>query len=35
LIQGEWRVTPDFSVVAVRDESGVFSLIFRLHRRYH
>jgi translocation and assembly module TamB len=35
LIQGEWRMTPDLSVVAVRDESGVFSLIFRLHRRYH
>lgn len=35
LIQGEWRVTQDFSVVAVRDESGVFSLIFRLHRGYH
>jgi len=35
LIQGEWRMTPNFSVVAVRDESGVFSLIFRLHRSYH
>jgi translocation and assembly module TamB len=35
LIQGEWRLTPDFSVLAVRDEAGVFSLIFRLHRRYH
>lgn len=35
LIQGEWRVTQDFSILAVRDESGVFSLIFRLHRRYH
>ncbi len=35
LIQGEWRVTPDVSVVAVRDESGVFSLVFRLHRSYH
>ncbi|MGA7885777.1 MAG: translocation/assembly module TamB domain-containing protein [Acidobacteriaceae bacterium] len=35
LIQGEWRLTPDLSVLAVRDESGVFSLIFRLHRRYH
>ncbi|HZZ38017.1 MAG TPA: translocation/assembly module TamB domain-containing protein [Acidobacteriaceae bacterium] len=34
LIQGEWRLTPDFSVLAVRDESGVFSLIFRLRRRY-
>ena len=35
LIQGEWRITQDFSVLAVRDESGVFSLIFRLRRRYH
>ncbi|HEY6448525.1 MAG TPA: translocation/assembly module TamB domain-containing protein [Acidobacteriaceae bacterium] len=35
LIQGEWRLTQDFSVLAVRDESGVFSLVFRLHRRYH
>lgn len=35
LIQGEWRLTQDFSVLAVRDESGVFSLIFRLHRSYH
>jgi len=34
LIQGEWRITQDFSVLAVRDESGVFSLIFRLRRRY-
>jgi translocation and assembly module TamB len=35
LIQAEWRLTSNFSVLAVRDESGVFSLIFRLHRRYH
>ena len=35
LIQGEWRMTPNFSVVAVRDEAGVFSLIFRLRRSYH
>jgi translocation and assembly module TamB len=35
LIQGEWHLTQDFSILAVRDESGVFSLIFRLHRRYH
>jgi translocation and assembly module TamB len=35
LIQAEWRMTQNFSVLAVRDESGVFSLIFRLHRRYH
>ena len=35
LIQGEWRVTRTFSVLAVRDESGVFSLVFRLRRAYH
>jgi translocation and assembly module TamB len=35
LIQGEWRLTQNFSVLAVRDESGVFSLLFRLHRGYH
>ncbi|MBW4027213.1 MAG: hypothetical protein HIU93_07385 [Acidobacteria bacterium] len=35
LIQGEVQVTPSFSIVAVRDEVGVFSLIFKLHRRYH
>jgi translocation and assembly module TamB len=34
LIQGELNITKDLSVLAVRDESGVFSLIFRLHRRY-
>jgi translocation and assembly module TamB len=34
LIQGEWHLTRNFSILAVRDESGVFSLIFRLHRRY-
>ncbi len=34
LIQGEFRLTQDFSILAVRDEAGVFSLIFRLHRRY-
>ncbi|HTV81810.1 MAG TPA: translocation/assembly module TamB domain-containing protein [Acidobacteriaceae bacterium] len=34
LIQGEWHLTQNFSILAVRDESGVFSLIFRLHRRY-
>ncbi|HEX4005402.1 MAG TPA: translocation/assembly module TamB domain-containing protein [Acidobacteriaceae bacterium] len=35
LIQGEWHLTQDFSILAVRDESGVFSLLFRLHRRNH
>ena len=34
LIQGQYNVSPDLSVVAVRDESGVVSFIVRLHRRY-
>ena len=34
LIQAEVNVTPTVSVLAVRDESGVFSLMFKVHRRY-
>jgi translocation and assembly module TamB len=34
LIQGQWNVTENLSVIAVRDESGVFSLIFKIRRRY-
>ena len=34
LIQGEISLTENLSVIAVRDESGVFSLIFKLRRRY-
>jgi translocation and assembly module TamB len=34
LIQAEVNVTPTISVLAVRDESGVFSLMFKVHRRY-
>ena len=34
LIQGQYNLTPDIAVVAVRDESGVFSLELKLHRRY-
>jgi translocation and assembly module TamB len=34
LIQGQVNLTQNFSVIAVRDESGVFSLIFKLRRRY-
>lgn len=34
LIQAEVNVTPTISVLAVRDESGVFSLLFKVHRRY-
>jgi translocation and assembly module TamB len=34
LIQGEINLTQNLSVIAVRDESGVFSLIFKLRRGY-
>ena len=34
LIQGQVNITRDFSIIAVRDESGVFSLIFKIRRRY-
>jgi len=33
-IQGQVNLTRNFSVIAVRDESGVFSLIFKIRRRY-
>ncbi len=34
LIQGQYNITPNLSVLAVRDESGVFSLEIKLHQRY-
>ncbi|MBV8294017.1 MAG: translocation/assembly module TamB domain-containing protein [Mycobacterium sp.] len=34
LIQGQYNFTPTISVLAVRDESGVFSLILKIRRRY-
>jgi translocation and assembly module TamB len=34
LIQAQWNLTQDLSVLAVRDESGVFSLLFKIRRRY-
>jgi translocation and assembly module TamB len=34
LIQAEVNLTPTTSVLAVRDESGVFSFLFKIHRRY-
>lgn len=34
LIQAQINLTRDFSVLAVRDEAGVFSLVFKLRRRY-
>ncbi len=33
-IQGQYNFTPSISILAVRDESGVFSLIFKIRRRY-
>jgi len=34
LIQAQFNLTRNLSVLAVRDEAGVFSLIFKLRRRY-
>lgn len=34
LIQAEVNVTHSLSILAVRDESGVFSLLFKVHKRY-
>jgi translocation and assembly module TamB len=34
LIQAEVNVSPTVSILAVRDEAGVFSLMFKVHRRY-
>jgi translocation and assembly module TamB len=34
LIQAQVNLTPIFSVTAVRDEADVFSLIFKVHKRY-
>jgi translocation and assembly module TamB len=34
LIQAQWNINQDLSLTAVRDESDVFSLIFKIHNRY-
>jgi len=34
LIQVSYQLTPDSSVVATRDESGVFSIVYKIRRRY-
>ncbi len=34
LIQGQVNLSPTFSVTAVRDEADVFSLLFKVHKRY-
>jgi translocation and assembly module TamB len=34
LIQAQVDITRNVSVVAVRDENGVFSMVLKVHRRY-
>jgi translocation and assembly module TamB len=35
LIQVQYRLNPEYSIVATRDESGVFSVVFKIRKRYH
>jgi translocation and assembly module TamB len=35
LIQLQYDLTPDVSIVAARDETGVFSLVYKIRRAYH
>ena len=35
LIEAQFFVTPSVSIVAQRDESGVFSLMLKIHQRFH
>ncbi len=34
LLQGEYDLTPNVSLVVTRDESGVFSVVYKIRRRY-
>jgi translocation and assembly module TamB len=34
LLQGEYDLTPNASLVVARDESGVFSVVYKIRRRY-
>jgi translocation and assembly module TamB len=34
LLQGQYDLTPNVAVVVTRDESGVFSVVFKLRKRY-
>jgi translocation and assembly module TamB len=34
LIQAQVDITQSVSVLAVRDEAGVFSLVLKVHKRY-
>ena len=34
LLQGQYDLTPNVSLVVTRDESGVFSVVYKIRRRY-
>ena len=34
LLQGTYAITPDASLVVTRDETGVFSVVYKIRRRY-
>jgi len=34
LLQGQYDLTPNVSIVVARDESGVFSVLYKIRRRY-
>ena len=35
LLQGQYDLTPNVSLVVTRDESGVFSVVYKIRRRYN
>ena len=34
LLQGQYDLTPNVSLVVARDETGVFSVVYKIRRRY-
>jgi len=34
LLQGQYDLTPNVSLVVSRDETGVFSIVYKIRRRY-
>ncbi len=34
LIQGQYDISPNASLVVTRDETGVFSIVYKIRRRY-
>jgi len=33
-LQGQYDLTPNVSLVVTRDETGVFSIVYRIRKRY-